>query len=126
MAIYEFRCSHCGDEFERSRSMIKAGQTTTCLTCGFPGAKPIPSRFSFRSNLSRLPLTRSDETGEPRSTSVGMEITGGSHDNVFTNVHVEGFDTGILSEDSETEFIGGVLKGNRTSVDARRSKLKIR
>lgn len=48
MAIYEYRCSACGNEFERTRPISEAGEPATCPSCGGSGTK-LPSLFGSTS-----------------------------------------------------------------------------
>jgi putative FmdB family regulatory protein len=60
MPIYEYRCCHCGTQFERIQPMNQADDSGPCPQCGGLETKRCLSRFAA--------VARSD-TGETRSLS---------------------------------------------------------
>jgi putative FmdB family regulatory protein len=44
MALYEYRCPECTDEFELMRSMSEADAPAECPECGEPAGR-VPSSF---------------------------------------------------------------------------------
>ena len=47
MALYEYRCSDCGDEFEQRRPMSEADSPAECPECGKEAAR-LPSVFASK------------------------------------------------------------------------------
>ncbi|MBW2146886.1 MAG: zinc ribbon domain-containing protein [Deltaproteobacteria bacterium] len=47
MPIYEYRCTTCGEKFEKL--VINRIETILCSTCGSPAVEKLFSRFGFKS-----------------------------------------------------------------------------
>ena len=47
MALYERRCSACGEEFERRKPMSKADSPVECTACGKEAGR-LPSVFASK------------------------------------------------------------------------------
>ena len=55
MALYEYRCSSCGAEFEARRPMSEAGSAAECPQCG-KDAQRLPSVFASKDGYNlRVP-----------------------------------------------------------------------
>ncbi len=66
MAIYEYRCQSCGNEFEVMKPISKADEPSACPKCGGQGHK-LPSIFasgeSYKLNVPKGPAYRGDAGG---------------------------------------------------------------
>ena len=47
MALYEYKCKECGEEFEEFRKMMEDSKKSTCPKCGKEADKQL-SRTSFK------------------------------------------------------------------------------
>lgn len=67
MALYEYRCSACGAEFERRRPMSEADDPSDCPTCG-KESRRLPSVFASKEGYTlRVP-----RSGAFRSVQAGQ------------------------------------------------------
>ena len=55
MPIYEYRCTDCGDDFERLIRSMFSVETITCPSCGSDHVKKAVSLFGTASGGSREP-----------------------------------------------------------------------
>ena len=68
MALYEYRCDPCGNEFEVSRPMSQASEPAQCPKCGSP-ARKLVSGFASTEGYSVKGTTKAPFRGESRQAS---------------------------------------------------------
>ncbi len=67
MALYEYRCSECVNEFEERRPMSEAGAPAKCPQCNADALR-LPSVFASKDGYNlRLPKGEAFRGGAPRS-----------------------------------------------------------
>ena len=55
MALYEYRCTDCGNEFEQRKPMSEADSPSECPSCGKEAAR-LPSVFASKDGYAlRVP-----------------------------------------------------------------------
>ncbi len=55
MALYEYRCTDCGNEFEQRKPMSEADSPSECPSCGKEAAR-LPSVFASKDGYTlRVP-----------------------------------------------------------------------
>ena len=64
MALYEYRCGDCGNEFEQRRPMSEADSPAACLACGKDAAR-LPSVFASKDGYTlRVPRAGAFRAGQ--------------------------------------------------------------
>lgn len=63
MALYEYRCSACGEEFERRKPMSEADSPADCPACGKEAGR-LPSVFASKEGYTlRVPKSGAFRAG---------------------------------------------------------------
>ncbi len=65
MALYEYRCPACGNEFEQRRPMSQADGPADCPSCG-EESRRLPSVFASKEGYTlRVPRGEAFRQGQP-------------------------------------------------------------
>ena len=79
MPLYEFRCTHCGAEFE---ALVRAGESKACPRCGCASVERLLSMFAASSDQTRqanLSAARRTAQGIARDKAVAEQEVAARH-----------------------------------------------